>query len=317
MWKSTPDPVGTLSAGNVITLSVILYKSNFKRYFQVSLRALAWIIALVASILGISILGGILFGITKSWLLNIPVGLAGIFVSLYFFAKYTTDRAIICRLAYQQLIDRPETLSIATKELLPRKWGFLRLTFLLGFYMFLVAFLSGFVLVSFLGIIVYLLKFPADPAYLTNVPFLIFIFFLYVGIIFLWVSIVISYYARWFVSELSLAIEPTRSASFSLRRSRQLSNKVVRKLIAIVTIAFLVTLPIGIFGNVPTFVGQLMANKNISPDLTTQSIGKIVIFIGFAIGLLCDLFVMPFWQTIKAIIYYDLRNRQEGLDLTL
>jgi hypothetical protein len=30
-----------------------------------------------------------------------------------------------------------------------------------------------------------------------------------------------------------------------------------------------------------------------------------------------DLFVMPFWQVIKAIIYYDLRNRQEGNDLII
>ncbi|BAZ86107.1 hypothetical protein NIES806_23170 [Dolichospermum compactum NIES-806] len=28
-------------------------------------------------------------------------------------------------------------------------------------------------------------------------------------------------------------------------------------------------------------------------------------------------FVMPFWQSIKAVIYYDLRSRREGLGLQL
>jgi hypothetical protein len=27
--------------------------------------------------------------------------------------------------------------------------------------------------------------------------------------------------------------------------------------------------------------------------------------------------VMPFWQSIKAVIYYDLRSRREGLGLQL
>jgi hypothetical protein len=28
-------------------------------------------------------------------------------------------------------------------------------------------------------------------------------------------------------------------------------------------------------------------------------------------------FTMPFWQTIKAVIYYDLRTRREGMGLEL
>jgi hypothetical protein len=27
--------------------------------------------------------------------------------------------------------------------------------------------------------------------------------------------------------------------------------------------------------------------------------------------------VLPFWQSLKAVIYYDLRSRREGLDLRL
>ncbi len=29
------------------------------------------------------------------------------------------------------------------------------------------------------------------------------------------------------------------------------------------------------------------------------------------------IFLLPFWQTIKAVIYYDLRTRREGMGLEL
>ena len=47
MAKNNYDPVGTLSIGNVVTTSITLYKSNFKRYFQVSLRATCWLLAIL------------------------------------------------------------------------------------------------------------------------------------------------------------------------------------------------------------------------------------------------------------------------------
>jgi hypothetical protein len=37
----------------------------------------------------------------------------------------------------------------------------------------------------------------------------------------------------------------------------------------------------------------------------------------YAIGLAASVIVLPLWQTIKAVIYYDLRSRREGLGLQL
>jgi hypothetical protein len=85
----------------------------------------------------------------------------------------------------------------------------------------------------------------------------------------------------------------------------------------IITIAFLITLPINAIGNLPSFFGQIITTTTIYNDSATQSMGGILIFVGFLLNLIGELFVMPFWQVIKAIVYYDLRNRREGSDLII
>ncbi|GFZ94066.1 hypothetical protein [Okeania sp. KiyG1] len=37
----------------------------------------------------------------------------------------------------------------------------------------------------------------------------------------------------------------------------------------------------------------------------------------YDIGLLSNVFLLPFWQAIKAVVYYDLRTRREGMGLQL
>ncbi len=312
MAKNTADPVGTLSIGNVVTTGTILYKSNFKRYFQVSLRATAWVLAIVIATIGLGSIGNI----SKSVLVNLPLSLGWIAATLYFLAKYMTDRAVICRLAYQELIDAPETVAVATQHLLPQTWGFLRLSCLVGLYLSLVAIISSIALsialFAVVGAIMYGLK-VTTPDPFTSIC----IGILTLGIFLLWILVLMRYYAYWFVAELPLAIESTTSANFSIRRSRQLNMTATRRVILIITIAFMLILPINILASVPSFVGQVMSNPIISIDRSTQFTGGILVLVGILLSILSELFVMPFWQTLKAIIYYDLRNRQEGGDLIL
>jgi hypothetical protein len=318
MAKNNYDPVGTLSIGNVVTTGTILYKSNFKRYFQVSLRATGWLLAIGFLLVGLGIVGGILFGLTNSQLSLVPVGLGGVVATLYFVAKYATNRAVICRLAYQDLIDAPETVAVATQQLAPRTWGFLRLAGLVGFYLLLVALISYFIL----GILMVMVIAAATYGFGLSIDnpnpfFLVCIGLFILGLILLWIVILIRYYAYWFIAELPLAIEQTRSANFSIDRSKQLSNTAARRVTLIITIAFLITLPINAIGNLPSFIGQIMTSVNVANNPSTQAMGGGLIFVGFFLNLLGELFVMPFWQTIKAIVYYDLRNRREGGDLII
>jgi hypothetical protein len=316
MTKNTSDPVGTLSIGNVITTSTTLYKSNFKRYLQVSVRATAWIFAMGAAWVGLFALGAAFYAVTKSWLVAIPVVLGGLVVTLYFAAKYATDRAVISRLAYQELINAPETIADATRHLLPRTWGFLRLSLLLGFYISLVGIVGYIVLIViiaiFIGLLVYIFKLSPD-----NLVVSFSIGLLAVGLFLLWMAAILRYYAYWFVAELPLAVESTTSANFSIRRSRQLTAKAVGNVLLIMTIAFLIVAPLSTIGSVPSFAGQMMTNPVITTDSATQLMGGVLILVGTLTTIAVELFIMPLWQIIKAIVYYDLRNRREGSDLVI
>ena len=315
MAKSITDPVGTLNVGNVVSAGVTLYKSNFKRYFQVSLRSTGWVLAIGLSGFALGVLTVILYGITKSWLLAIPLGLGWIVLALYCLAKSATNRAIICRLAYQESIERPETIGDATQQLQPHTWRFLRLALLLGLYMFAVYIVSYIVLIIAIGLVFATTEFALKPIIGSAAYLLLGV--LGIGLFCLWIVVLIRYYAGWFIAELPMAIESTKSASFSLRRSRQLSSNTTGRLALVIAIAFGITLPISIIGNIPYIIGRFMSNPVISPDSSTQAVGGVLTLVGLVIGALSELVVMPFWQAIKAVIYYDLRNRQEGNDLIL
>lgn len=313
MAKISYDPVGTLSIGNVVTTGTILYRSNLKRYLQVSLRASAWIVAIFASAVGLMFIGGVLFGITQSWLPTIPLGFVWLGLALYLSAKCLTDRAVICRLAYQELIDAPETIAVATRQLVPRTWAFLRLSLILTIYMSLIA-LAGYLLLILavgliVGILVSVLKLSVDNGFAIG-----FIGLLTIGLFVLAAVFVIRFYASWFVAELPLTVESNPSANFSIRRSRQLSNNFIRKLILVIIVAFLITLPLTIIGAVPSWIGQFMT---ISATESNQLAGSLMTIVGFFTSLAVELIVMPFWQIIKAIVYFDLRNRREGNDLVI
>ena len=314
MAKNNYDPVGTLSIGNVVTTSITLYKSNFKRYFQVSLRATGWLLAILLVILVAGLIGAGLYAVTKSWFVGIPVAIGWLVGTLYCSAKYATDRAVICRLAYQELIDAPETVAVATQQLIPRTWGFLRLSWLISLYISLVAIVAYIVLiiavVIIAAIIMYGLKLSIeDPVAIVMISLAV------VGAFLVLIAILIRFYAYWFVAELPLAVEQTRSANASIARSQKLISTAVGRVILIVTIAFLMLIPINTLGSGPSLIGQVMISA--STDIATQTIGYVLILGGVLLNLISELFIMPFWQIIKAIVYYDLRNRREGSDLTI
>jgi hypothetical protein len=39
--------------------------------------------------------------------------------------------------------------------------------------------------------------------------------------------------------------------------------------------------------------------------------------VAYILGLVSGALFLPFWQAIKAVIYYDLRSRREGLGLQM
>jgi hypothetical protein len=319
MAKYPSNQLGSLTVGNVVSAAITLYKSNFKRYLQVSLRSIKWIGMTILSTIGAGILGGaIVYNAPNSWILVLPIVLGWLAIILYYSAKYATDRAIISRLAYQELIDSPETTDVATEKLSPRTWGFLRLSLWLTLYMSMVILVSYLLFAIAIGIgisIFTAFNFISNPLAYVSLSLIV------IGLIIYLILINFRYYCYWFVSELPLAIESKITARFSIVRSKELSHPFVRELQLIIFIAFLITLPISSVGNSLAMGGQIMeimANNRFMPvNESSQFLSSGLILIGVLVGTITEFFIMPFWQTIKAVIYYDLVNQQEGRDILL
>jgi hypothetical protein len=127
-------------------------------------------------------------------------------------------------------------------------------------------------------------------------------------IIYIWL------YSHFFVSELPLSIESNMNSTNSLGRSWELTKGFVVRVKTIVIIAGLITLPIVLFTLVPVFFIFSFPMNSSSPDTILVS-SFLIVFLGMFLGIVGATFMMPFWQAIKAVIYYDIRNRREGLGL--
>lgn len=233
-----------------------------------------------------------------------------VLVPVYGWAKYFAITALISRLAFNELIHQPESLDVARQKVNQRLWGYLGLMLLVlliftGFYFVilliaaLVGVLAGIILVPVLSAI------SVDDA---GSAIGVALATILGGVIFLggfsWLV------ARLLVVEVPLAIEENITASQSLARSWELSQIAVWRIQGIVLISFLVTLPILILTNyVPSF-----ALVGVQDNATLYwTLYPFALILSLAGGVL----VQPFWQAMKAVLYYDLRSRREGFDLQL
>ena len=87
---SSSGQTGPLSVGNVVSASLRIYRDHFKSYFGLAL-------------------------VTYLWLL----------IPIYGWAKYSAISALISRLAFGEVSEKPETVSDAYREVNPGMWSFL------------------------------------------------------------------------------------------------------------------------------------------------------------------------------------------------
>ncbi|NJO94617.1 MAG: hypothetical protein HC820_10345, partial [Hydrococcus sp. RM1_1_31] len=66
-------------------------------------------------------------------------------------------------------------------------------------------------------------------------------------------------------------------------------------------VAFLLTLPLSLLVNLVT--------------LPFPQDSPIVALVNLTLAIVVGALLIPFWQAIKAVIYYDLRAKKEGIDL--
>ncbi len=96
-FSETQDPLGPLSAGNVVSAAIRIYRDRFKLYYSLALQSGLWSL-----------------------------------VPVYGWAKCLAVANVISRLVYGEIIDRPETVNDARRHVNPRMWNLFGATFLVG-----------------------------------------------------------------------------------------------------------------------------------------------------------------------------------------
>ena len=267
---STPGP---LNPGNVVSAALRMYRDRFKMYFGLSARAVLWAL-----------------------------------VPVYGWAQYGMHTGLMSRLAFQELVNQPETARDAERAIKPKMWSFLWLGLLLV-AIFISTYIGVAIVAVLLGILVggllgtALAAIFGDGGAVFSGIVVGLITFLGIILGLLWVV------SRVFISEVSLAMESRVGASDSIGRSWQLTKGSIMRIQFVVLAAYLVTLPVIIV----TFLPQL-AQLRMEPGTAAYNL---VTLVSLVISLAFNIAVLPFWQVVKGVLYYDLRSRREGLDLSM
>ncbi|MDM9381190.1 DUF975 domain-containing protein [Chlorogloeopsis sp. ULAP01] len=271
------SPLQPLSIGNVVSTGFLLYRSHLKKYFLLALKAYVWL-----------------------------------FVPIYGWAKFFALTALISRLAFAELVNQPESIPSGQRFVNSKLWQYLitmLLMLLLGVgivigivILFLVFSILSALLVGGIGQ-------QANPtAY--NIFGLIAIVFMFLIIVaILWLM------TRFYLVEVPLSIEDNINSTSTISRSWELTQGYVWRILSISLIGFLITIPIQIFTQIISFILQGIFAPLIrqEPIIFGLIFFVLTIILSFGSGAV----ILPFWQALKAVVYYDIRSRKEGLGLKL
>lgn len=264
-----------LSLGNVVSAGLRLYRSHLKLYLTLALTAYAWV-----------------------------------FVPVYGWAKCTATLAVISRLAFGELVNQPESVETSRRLVNRRLWQYL----IMGLLMFLIGVGLFIPFVIFFGIFTGFVVTSSIGGTTPNPGVLLVLFLVAIVLIPVFILVLLWVQSRFLVVELPLAIEDNIDGVSTISRSWELTKGNVWRIIGIVFVGYLITIPVQlpftIISNVIQARLQPLAQDN--PGYALLSF-----FISLIISLVSATLVVPFWQSIKAVVYYDLRSRREGLGLQL
>jgi hypothetical protein len=261
---------GPLSVGNVVSASLRIYRDHFKSYFGLAFVANLWLL-----------------------------------VPIYGWAKYSAISALISRLAFGEVREKPETVSDARREVNPRMW---RLWWA-GILTFLIFF--GVSLVFWIAIAI--VTGGAAAIFGQNSP-IVAVLLVVVAVIAFFI-ICIRLLSRLLIVELPLAIENNIGASSAIARSWELTKGSVGRIQWIVLVAILVSLPITIFVQILATIIQVFLSRVLGAESNIYYLVSYLLTL--PLTFCSSALLTPFWQAIRAIIYYDLRSRKEGLGLQI
>lgn len=322
MSQNLDDQIFTdpLTVGNVVSAGLRLYRDRFKQYLALSTQVTLWALL---PILGVIPMAMFVYTQNSSvYIISIPIILG---LAIYGLGNSSIHSALIARLAYQELINQPETVQEGRRHLQPQFWKFVRMILIISLIVL------GILIVSYLGLIILGVLLAGIGISLganaNNLLSILFLGLLSLGLTLGLFLVILRFWLRFFITEIPLSIEENTTALGAIGRSWTLTKGYVSRILSIITVAFLITLPILIILQTISFfinriiLGLININLGETEPMTPWEDQIKIIIIAYVsaslIGLLGNIFILPFWQAIKGVIYYDLRSRREGLGLKL
>jgi len=236
---------------------------------------------------------------------------AWLLVPIYGWVKFYALSALISRLAFGELVNQPESVSSGQRFVNSRLWEFfvnMILMFAISTGIALVFILIGGLLI---GISAVLLGGLQDGNIATTIIFILIVLVVliitFTGI--LWIG------TRFYLVDVPLVIEDDVNGSSTINRSWELTKGNIFRILLISVIGFLITIPIQFIIQIITTIIQLIFTTLLKEDILSSSIISFVLI--FGLSFVGASLILPFWQTVKAVVYYDLRSRREGLGLQL
>ncbi len=236
-------------------------------------------------------------------------GYLWILVPIYGWAKFAAMTGIISRLAFKEIAEQPETVRDAQRYVNPRMWNFLVAGLLVSLILFGAIIPYALIIGITLGIAGALFDGSSFGVLGTVVISLV-----SVAAILLFIFGIIWLFSKLFLVELPLAIEENANATNTIKRSWQLTKGSVGRIQLIVFLVFLISLPIGIAINILSAILQVIVGTALENNSALAGIGGLF-YIVFLLG--ASAFILPLWQSVKAVIYADLRVRREGMGIDL
>jgi Membrane domain of glycerophosphoryl diester phosphodiesterase len=266
-----------LNVGNVVSAGMRLYRANLKDYFLIALKAYCWIL-----------------------------------IPIYGWAKFSALSALISSLAFGNLTNQPESIKNGQDFVNSRKWSFLGTLVLMTVARIVIVILSGIAyFIIGIGIESLIASFGQDSIaalVISNILGLLLGIVALLGI--LW------FFTRFYLYDIPLAIEDDVDSLSTISRSWELTKGHVWRILLISFIAFLITFPLQIIIQVIANIVILAFAPAIANNSPLASLFYLLI-IFFLISFSGGAIILPFWQAVKAVIYYDMRTRKEGLGLNL
>jgi membrane-anchored glycerophosphoryl diester phosphodiesterase (GDPDase) len=236
---------------------------------------------------------------------------AWLLVPIYGWVKFYALSALISRLAFGELVNQPESVSSGERFVNSRLWEFFVNMILMLVISLGITFGSILIGGLLIGIPTELLgglqdANPANTGIIILIT-LVVIIIIFTGIV--WIG------TRFYLVDVPLAIEDDVNGSSTINRSWELTKGNIGRIVLISLIGTLITIPIQLIIQIITSIVQLI----FTPLLKEGNAGFSMIFSLLILGLTFAglALIAPFWQTVKAVIYYDLRSRREGLGLQL